>query len=197
MTDEDTGRPMPTARITATSSFEDNEQALETLVELKEIDFGDVFTSRDTELDADEERGISIFFYHDEIPNYLNLHTGPDSELRISLALVGDNVSDAARIINQILTHIDLISNDLIMIRDEFERAYQSLDLPIEEDAELHVIGVRIKHEGVDYVIQEGEDSDTSVTMTKEPAEELEESVPDEFIIADVNRLSQFMEEEV
>lgn len=197
MTDENTSRPMPTARVTATSSFEDNEQALEALVELKEMDFGEVFTNRDTELDADEGRGISIFFYHDEMSNYLNLYTDSDNELRISLALVGDSVSEAALIVNQLLSRIDLISNDLIMIHDEFERSYQSLDLPIEKDAELHIVGVRIEHEGADYIIQEDDDGDTSVTMTREPAEELKESVSDDFVVMDVDRLSQFMKEEV
>lgn len=197
MADENPTQSMPTARVIAKSSFEDSEKALEELVELKEIDFGDVFTSRDTELDAEEGRGISIFFYHDEVPNYLNLYVDSDNELRISLSLVGDNVSRATSIVNHLLSQLEQIVVEMISVRNTFERPYQSLDLPIREDTDLHVIGVRIEHKGANYVIQGNEGDNTSVTMRREPNEEFEGSVSDNFVVNDVDRLSRFMEENV
>lgn len=50
------------ASLTAKSEFEDDESALEALVQLKDVDFGEVYNNRVTSLDSDEDEGISISF---------------------------------------------------------------------------------------------------------------------------------------
>lgn len=185
------------ASVEATSSFKSDEEALEALVQLKELDFGDLFTNRDTQLEPDEEQGIAIHFYHDEVTNSLNLNTDSDSRLRIHLSLAGDDIKETGSVLNKILELVNPITQKEITIFKEFDRIFQSLDLPIQEESDLEVVGIRVRRNNADYIIQETEDDKVLVTVRKEEEQEFEEVFPENFMLEDVNRATEFIEEEL
>lgn len=182
--------------IEASSSFESDESALEALVHLKEIDFGDLFTNRDTQLDSEESEGIAITFFHDEMANYLSLQTIPDSELQIRMTLADESVNQSSTVLNEILRFVESIVPDETYLFKEFDIPFRSLDLPIEDETELNIIGIRIQQDGAEYVIQESEDDDIGVTMRVQEDDPVE-SFDDSFIPSKFETLTRFIEEDL
>lgn len=185
------------ASIEATSSFESDEEALEALVQLKELDFGDLFTNRDTQLEPDEEQGISIHFYHDEVSNSLNLNTDSDSSLRIHLSLADEDIGKSATVLNSILEIVKPIIQKEITIFKEFNRTFQSLELPIQEGSDLEVVGIRVRRDQTDYIIQGTENDQVLVTVRREEEREFEDRVPEDIVLEDINQATEFIEEEL
>lgn len=180
--------------VEASASFEDDDEALESLVELKELDFGDSFTSRKTQLNPESGQSISITFAHDERQNSLFLFIGSDSDLNILLRLISDDVGKGFEIFNKIHLQTGSISVEEITIHKTYERPLNSLNLPIQSDTELDIRGIRIRHRGGDYIIQETEDDTVAVTLTKVDGEKYEE-FSEGFILEDVSTVDNLIEE--
>lgn len=197
MTDEQTEDPSLWAAVDATSSFDSDEESLEALVQLKEVDFGDRFTNRETQLESDDGQGISIRFFHDEAHNSLSLRTDSESTLKIHLRLVDGYVEESAPILNKILPFVGPISVDMVFITKEFNLPFESLNLPIQSDTDLDIVGIRIRRYEADLIIQETDDSDIDATMRREVSENFEDTIPNDFVLADIDQVTRFVEEEL
>lgn len=174
--DESGNSPAEVFSIRVTSAFENDDEALETLVQLKELDFDEVFTSRQTQLDAEGGEGISITFHHDEKENLLRFYTDSESNIKSDLALFGDDISAAESVLERLLDGLGQTEIDEVAFYKVYEIPYEALQLPIEEETEYQVTGVKISHEGRDYIIQKDGD-ETSVNMEWKVTDEDTESV--------------------
>lgn len=180
-------------QIRASSTFEDDEEALEALVNLKEIDTGDVFTDRETKLDSDESDGISIVFAHEDDTNILRLGTGPESNVEIILHLTENHTESASKLMNTLLSEMGKITLRNVIVTQRFDMPFHTLSLPIEEDAELDVVGIRLSHGGADYIIQETDDDMVSVTRNRDVNEAEEDEFPSDIGIADLEKSKEFI----
>lgn len=172
--------------------FESADDALECLVQLKELKFGDVFTDRETELDSEENDRISIQFSNSDNFNSLRVYTDSENELTVRLSLEGEYPKQGSQIMSKILDHIPPITISNITVMKEYDTPFAALELPI-VNSNYDVIGIRINHEGVDYILQEHNES-TRVTASNEVESELESSVDDDFLMKDIGRTDQFLE---
>lgn len=182
------------ASILAYGGFESTDDALETLVKLREVDFGDVFTDQDTELDSEGDEGISIQFYHDEVPTSLRLAVDADNDLSIRLSVTGDRCEKAESILNKVIEEIGIVTVDEMTIFYKGSREFSELDLPIAEPTEFDVTGMRLDHDGVDHIVQDREPNST-VTSTYELDEEVEDGVAESFINERIDQTKTFLEE--
>ncbi|WP_128904788.1 hypothetical protein [Halorubrum amylolyticum] len=182
------------ASILAYGGFESTDDALETLIKLRDVDFGDVFTDQDTELDSEGDEGISIQFYHEDIPTRLRLAVDADNELSVRLTVSGDNCEHAESILNKILEEIESVTADEITVFYQSSREFVELELPIKESTEFRVTGMRLDHDGVDHIIQDRE-SNTTATSTYELDEEIEDSVDDSFVGGRLEQTKTLIEE--
>lgn len=182
-------------RIEAESSFESGEEALESLVKLKDMDFEELFTNRNTQLDSEENEGISISFYHDERSSFLQLTTDEENTLNILLTLAKPDIEEAPNVMNNLLTNIRPILLQELVITKPFDRPFHTLDLPIEDDTEYDIVGIRIRQERGDYIIQEEETDRVLVTFIKDIEQELTENVEENFVIEDLRLTSELIEE--
>lgn len=180
--------------IEASSEFESDEDALEALVQLKDLDFADVFLEKETQLDPEEGQSISISFYNEDTRDSLHLYTAPDSNLQIWLHLSDDTIDNGSQILNDILPLVGPISIDDIAVYRKFEQPFHEFDLPLSEDSELNVIGIRIEIDDAQYIIQEGEEEGTQVSMISSGLE-FDEVVPEDYIRGEANKIAQFLEE--
>lgn len=195
MSDEQTQEgPEVWASILAYGGFESTDDALETLIKLRDVDFGDIFTDQDTELDSEGDEGLSIQFYREDVPTRLRLAVDADNELSVRLTVSGDNCEHAESILNKILEEIGSVTADEITVFYESSRGFIELDLPIKESTEFRVTGMRLNHDGVDHIIQDRE-SNTTATSTYELDEEIEHSVDDSFVAGRIDQTKAFIEE--
>lgn len=198
MTDEENAVPEVSVHVSASSSFDNDEEALEALVQLKELDFGQLFTNRDTQLDSNEGQGISITFYHDEKSHFLALRTQDESNISISLTLADDVINEIPEVLNKMLPHVGSITHEDTVVYNKFDRVFESLDLPLKEDRDLNIVGIRISQGKMNYIIQEDDDNDgIEVTMIKEFEQKFEDVVPADFAIKEVEDTTRFIEEEL
>ena len=198
MTEEESAAPEVSAHVSAISSFDNDEEALEALVQLKELDFGRLFTNRDTQLDSDEGQGISITLYHDEKSHFLALRTKEESNINITLSLSNDVIGEIPEVLNKILPHVGSITHKDTVVYKKFDKTFESLDLPLEEDRNLNIVGIRISQGKMNYIIQEDDDDDgIEVTMIKEFEKKFVDDVPDDFAIKEVEDTTRFIEEEL
>lgn len=181
--------------VQATSHFEDDDEALEALVQLKEIELGDVFTDRDTQLDADDGEGISIVFSHDEIYNHLHLQTDTESNVDLSLSLSNEHVDSSSSILNKILEKVGPITTESLILFKTFEMSFQSLNLPLDQDTELDVTGIKIRRDNTTYIIQEDDEGKVSVSTNRDVEQEIEDTFPDDIGSKEIKRASEFIEE--
>lgn len=182
------------ASILAYGGFESTDAALETLVKLREVDFGDVFTDQNTELDSEGEEGISIQFYHDEVPTSLRLAVDTDNELSVRLSVTGESCEHAESILNKVLEEIKSVTVDEITVFYRSSREFGELELPIAESTDFEVTGMRLDHDGVDHIIQDREPSATA-TSTYELDEEVEGNVGESFVSGRLDQTKTFIEE--
>lgn len=194
MSGEQADSPQSWSMVEAISSFDSDESALEALVQLKDLDFGDIFTNRDTDLDEEEQGGISIRFYHDEKINSLFFRVRSDSDIHITVALSESEADEFNRVLNKVLRVVGPITYHEITIRKEFDRPFSSLELPIEDDPEMQVVGIRIRRGSCDYIIQETDNDRLSVTMVDETEEEIADSFPDDFVLRDIEEIQNLIE---
>lgn len=179
--------------VSAKSTFDDDDEALEALVQLKDLDFEHSFDERETQLDNDESESILIRFYQDEGYNSLNLTAGPDSDVRINLSLVDDAISDGSRIMTQITERISGVELDHIDIYREMTIPFGSLDLPIVEGEGCQVTGIKLRSDEVDYIIQEEEEG-TSVHASWDEISGDTESIIENLGQAQVDQATEFVE---
>lgn len=159
------------------SEFDDDDGALEALVQLKELEFGELFTDRETQLDTDENEGIMIRFYHDNEYSALNISTDSESNVKIALNVEGDEINEARSVLLSIQNKIGDIEINSISLFRTFNFPFNSLNLPIDQTTNYDVAGIRIDYEGGRYIIQQNEQDSTSVNASWEnPSDSIDES---------------------
>ena len=163
------------------ATFENDEEALQTLAEMKDMDFGDYFTSRSTNLGDEESQGISLSFYHDEVDNFLRLSTESENELRIRLNLENDDVSSVREVIGKVLSEVGPITQEDVIAYKRYDISFGSLDTPIEDDPDLEINGLKLTAYGSDIIIQEIGDAKIAVQLRNAEEQEYEEQLPDDF----------------
>lgn len=150
------------------SKFDEDEKALEALVQLKELEFGEVFNDRETQLDTDKGESLSIRFYHDGKFNSLHLSSKEDSDILVRLTLADDEIPHAENVLRKLMQSLDDLTIETINIHKKYDVLFNNLHLPIREDMDYQVIGLRIEKDGREYIIQQGDDEGTSVYMQLE-----------------------------
>lgn len=141
--------------IRAKIPYEESDEALEALVQLKELEFGEIFTDRDTKLDADEDEGISIRFHHEDEFNLLSLAINDGNDINIQLILQGKYQDMFSSILNPIQESVEnIIVSDFVKGRS-FDTPFSGIDLPIVDESETEVIGIRVRIDELEYIIQE------------------------------------------
>lgn len=163
------------------ATFEDDEEALQTLAEMKDMEFGDYFTSRSTNLGDEESQGISLSFYHDEVDNFLRLSTESESELLIRLNLQNDDISSVREVIGKVLSEVGPINQEEIIAYKRYEIPFGSLNTPIEDDPDLEINGLRLTVNGSDIIVQEKEDAEIAVQLRNTEEQEYEDELPEDF----------------
>lgn len=176
------------------ASFSSADEALERLVELKDVNFNDTFTNRDTELESAEGDGVSIVYYHEDVRNSLSLYTDEENDLSIRLGLVDDYCDDASNVMNKLLDCVSPITFEQTTVAKKFDIPFESLDLPIVDNPDLNVQGIRITHSGIDYIIQETDDH-INVTATIDTDTEIEDAVAEDFIMKHIESIDKFVTE--
>jgi len=144
--------------IGGSTEFQDDDAALEALVQLKELSFGDVFDERDTSIDSEEGDGISIIFYHTDQGNSLRLHTADEGNVHISCDLSGESILEAQNVLTTVGDEVGEIVLSRVTAMRFLEVAFDSLDFPIREETEHDVTGIRITESDAAYVAQAVED---------------------------------------
>lgn len=140
--------------IGGSTEFEDDDAALEALVQLKELTFGEDFDDRDTSLDSEESDGISILFHHSDLPNKLRIYTTEDGHVHITCTLFEDSALNAQEILETISEEVGKITIGYVVSLRYLEIAFSSLDFPIQEDTEYNVTGIRISESEANYITQ-------------------------------------------
>ena len=192
--DQQLQSPSLWVNIEASASFDTADEALECLIELREVSFENIFTDRNTELDSEDGEGISITFYNENNRNSLRLSTDSDINLNIRLSLVDEYHSESPEIVNELLSFVSPIHIDEIIIYQIYEHPFRDLDLPITDESDFDVIGVRVKHQGADHIVQEDEDH-TSVTSTFDLDEDISENVEASFVTEQIEIVDDLIQE--
>jgi len=183
------------AYVTGTTPFESSDAALEKLVQIKEIDFGDVFTNRDTTLESEMQRGISITFFHDEFLDHLHFAIDDEDKLTINLRLDDDRYQEFDTIHSKILERLSTITVEDVMITKEFDFRFSSLDVPISDETELDIRGVKVRHGGVDYIIQEQESEGIVAFGQRTVDRELTQESSENVLESELEDLDRFVQE--
>lgn len=153
----------------AESEFADDEEALEALVNLKEMDVEDVFTNRDTQLDSDDGDGISIRFHTQDSINYLSLTTDSESNVHISLRLDEESIPQTESILDRIQDEIGDIDLRHIDTYRDSDTPFDEFDFPIVEDTEHNVRGIRIDQGNCQFIVQQwGDPSGILVSLRRD-----------------------------
>jgi len=196
MTD-DTAQPRPDIyTIHASSPFPDDNEALEALVQLKNIDFGDLFSNRETQLDAEEGEGIAITFYNPEGLNSLSLNTTSESNVSINLTLAGDDVENAEAVLKRIKERVGKINVHHIDSFRYIDISFDELELPIKDDTPHQVIGIRIRRDVADYIVQhDTSNSQIYVSMRREFDDGIDFEELDSVGAVDFERIDEFIHE--
>jgi len=118
-----------------------------------------------------------------------------ESDLDIQLVLAGDSMDDTPEILNQILADVETATVESVFISKDFDVAYRGLDLPIEEDSTVDVSGVRLQHEGADYIVQRTDDGDTTVHGTWELELDVEDTVPEELVSERLTAITELIKD--
>lgn len=144
--------------------FGNEDEALETLASFKELEFGGMFGEPKTKLDSeDADEGISIQFSNEENVSNLHFRLGPEGNLRFRLGLAENDLQNLIPVLDKIMENSGEIELVETGVNNHYEINFEDLDIPIGE-TELEIRGVRIRHEGNDYIIQ-GTEPGLSVTM--------------------------------
>lgn len=180
--------------LSAYSDFEGDDEALEALVQVKELDFGEVFNSRDTQLDTGEGESIMIQFYHDDMFNSLNISGGNESDIMITLNLTGEDINKAGSVLKNILDCIGGMTIETVNLYKTYDVPFASLQLPIEDGTDHYVTGLRIERDEREYIIQQQDDDETSVNMLLESPEGDAETIVNNIGEEAINSTTEFVE---
>jgi hypothetical protein len=198
MTNENSDDRSMRVHINASSPFSSDEEALEALVKFQNLELDDLFNDRYTQLESDDRHGISISLYNEDRANYLLLRTDEESNLKISLTLEGDDSDKMNDVLNDILSVVDTISHNRTFVSKEFGLEFESLNLPLEQNPELEVNGIRLHWGNADFIIQKSDEGDyINVSMEKEISKKYEDSIPKDFLDTEIEQIDQFIEEEL
>lgn len=182
----------------AKTEFEDNEEALDSLVNLKEVNFGDVFADRSTELDSDSNDGISISFIDNEAENYLLLRADDDGVLKITLQLHSEVIGRGPEILSRVLEQCGSITIDNKHGGKYYDHSFGSLEIPLDNEAMPYELsGIRVTHENSDVIIQVAntESSKIAVLIKTEPDAEFSDSIPDDLMDVEIHVMDEVVSE--
>lgn len=88
-----------------------------------------------------------------------------------------------------------------IILRIEYEREFESLDLPIKDNSEFNIVGIRPRRKDRDYIIQgvdeENTGTKTSVTVSQDGINRSLDEFQTDFLIQDIEKTTEFIEEEL
>jgi len=156
------------------TEFDDDDAALEALVQLKELTFGDVFNERNTTLDSEESDGISIIFYHTETRNRLQVYTTEEGHVHITCSLVGDSALEMQDICETVADEVgEILIGHSTAVRF-IDVGFDSLDFPIHEDTDHNVTGIRITEPEANYIVQATEEHGVSFISRDRRFDEVE-----------------------
>lgn len=141
--------------ISAYTDFEDDDEALESLVNLKELEFGDVFTERTTTLDSDETEGLSIVFTHSEHANFLRITTTGGGHVHITGRINDEHIADVDNVMDKLLDKVGEISIEVLSVVVFLDIEFDSLAFPVKSETSYDISGIRITEENAHYIIQE------------------------------------------
>ncbi len=189
--------PKKWIKVDGSTAYETDEEALESLVNIKDLDFPDTFTNRDTRLDSGEEQGLSIFWFHDEAYNSLRLNVESEGRINLQLITSEEYIDTSTEILNMMVEKLESIMFGEMMIQESYDISYNALDLPIKKDTDFNVTGIRIQRDSTNYIIQRDEEGDTTTTMIEEMEVEFEGSVPDAFVDDRCEALNSLITEEL
>ena len=180
------------------AEYSSAEEALENLVQLKDVEFSEIFNDRETELESEDSEGISIKFRHSDKSNWLSLSTDSDHQLQVGLSLVDDNIQDFESVLSEILKRIPPLTLNNTTAVKKYDLNFRSLNLPIREDWEPEITGIRLKYWGVDFIVQASVNDDDTirVTATRDLNLELEGKI-EENVLEETIRESDRLVEEV
>lgn len=148
--------------VAGSTEFEDDDTALEALVQLKELTFGDTFNDRETSIDSEESDGISILFYHTEENNRLRVYTTEGGHVHITCRLEEDFALNAQDILETIADEIGGMEISHASAVRFLELAFDSLDFPIQPSTSHKVTGIRITEPEANYITQATEQKGVS-----------------------------------
>lgn len=180
-------------RVEAISEYEDDEEALENIVGIKDAEFDNIFTNRATDLDTDGESGISLTFTHDDKENVLYISTDDSSNINIDLYLDSEDIAQSGEVLKKIHNYVADLKVKKLTIFKLYDIPFRSLDLPIDEETNLEVAGIKVRKRGGDYIIQENDEGNVSVLFSKDINVEIKDD--DEFNIAtpEVDQVDDFV----
>lgn len=179
----------------AKSEFESDDEALESLVQLKEITFDDVFSNRETNLESEDEEGISIFFYDDD-SNSLTLSINGEGDLIIHLTLTLEKIEIVPQIMNRLLGTLDSITPHHSHIIMKFDIPFNSLDLPIKE-SDMDITGIKISSDEGSYVIIDDGSGGINVNHQIDGFSSIDSEFPKNFLAESPENVRKLVTEEL
>lgn len=184
-------------RVEATSDFEDDEEALENIVGIKDVEFENIFTDKETDLDTDGESGISLTFTHDEKENVLYITTDDSSSLNIDLYLDGEDIAQSGTVLRKIHNYIPDLTVTNMNVFGIYDIPFRSLDLPIDDDTDLEVSGIKFRNQGGDCIIQETDEGKVSVLFLKEVNVGIEDESEFDIVNPEVDQINDLVMEDL
>lgn len=160
---------------TGKTEFDSDEDALEKIVELKDLNFGDPFSEKDTELETEDDEGIIVSYYDSDEDNHIHFYTQEEGNIvNTTLHLKDDQIELANELLSQTLDYLEGINVDSTNVSIYFDLAFEELELPIKKGTEFNVKGLRVDKNDTKTIIQESVSMDgTHMNRSKEPDLEL------------------------
>lgn len=172
------------------------EELIDVLSTLKDIDEEGVFKNQIINLDAEDREDISIVFRGERgSHNFLEMHLGGDEgELHLHANIDPDDFEKYLIAIQTLIERIGEVHIHEYHARFRLERKFSEIDLPIVEDTNYDVVGIRVRRDEGDYIIQEdGEESLSGFTLDIEDEFVLTESFEDDVIISKAQTAKEFL----
>jgi len=193
MSEEENSGRNNSISVAASTDFENDDAALEALVELKEVEFGTVFEERDTTIGSEDEEGISIQFENTDWNNYLRIYTTGGGHVHMVLNLDERWIEEAHDILSTVSDEIGTVELQDVNATMYLELAFESLRLPFEEDSDFSITGIRITEPDANYIIQDVAEG-TFVNRNRRLEDENELEKVDRVGEADIEAIEQYIE---